>query len=106
MLFFEPSLVYRRQRLFKPLLAFERPDFFPVVKLSESRPVLGELQPWHLRFCVDVNIRSNGVRVIQSADTDKPDLMAMTVVAPQRDLAFWAAIDVMRSKSARHRNGS
>ncbi len=40
--------------------------------------------------------------MVKGAHTDEPDLRAMTVVAPEGHLAFWAAIDVMRTISAWH----
>ena len=43
--------------------------------------------------------------IVQGADPDEADLPPMTVVAPQGDFALWAAIDIMRSESARHWNG-
>ena len=53
----------------------------------------------------NVNIRSKGTGAIERADPDETDLTAMTVIAPQGDLALWAAIDVMGTISAPDGNG-
>jgi hypothetical protein len=43
--------------------------------------------------------------MVEGADTDEANVGPTSVVAPQRNVAFWAAIDVMRAKSAPHGNG-
>src|SRR5262249_16509766 len=85
------------------LLAFTRPDFFPVVILAESWFSFWELHPRYLGLSIDVDIRPNDTRTVERADADEPNLRTMTINPPQRDMAFWAAIDVMETKTARHR---
>jgi hypothetical protein len=53
-----------------------------------------------------MNIGWNRARMVERTDADKPDLRAMTVVAPKCHLALWAAINVMGRKTARHGNGA
>ena len=98
-------LLLRGQGLLEPLPALKRPDFLKVIVLAESRRSLGELYPRQFRLCVDVNIRSNRAGMIECADTDEPDWPAATIGAPQGNLALWTAINVVRTKTARHGNG-
>ena len=87
------------------MLRFQRPDFFQRVKLAKSRCSLRQFNPRHFGFGVNVNIGTESARGIESADANEADLRPMTIIAPEGNVALWAAVDFMRSERARHRNG-
>ena len=97
--------IVRRQRSFYSRQASLRPDLFGVIIFLEGGLALGESKPRHLGGCINVDIGSQGTRVVKGSDTNESELGAAPVVTPNRNLAFAAAIDVVRTISTANRDG-
>src|SRR6185312_225669 len=91
------------------LAAFEallRPHLArPVIGL-EGRHVAGQRHPGQLRAGIDMHRRLDRGRVVEAADADKAELRQAAILAPHRDPAARAAMDVVRPAAiGRHRVG-
>src|SRR3954452_3908899 len=86
------------------LLTLHGPDLLEFIVLAERGRSLRELHPRQFRLRVNVNIRPEDARTIKSADTNESERPAATIDAPEGNFALWAAIDVMMTCRARHRN--
>ena len=85
--------------------AFLRPDLFGVIIVPKGGCALGEPKPRRLVASINVDIRSKGTRVIKCSNANESDLGAAPVVAPNRNLAFAAAIDVVWTIGTANRDG-
>jgi hypothetical protein len=82
-----------------------RPHFFGIIILLESGFAFGEPKPGELGGCINVDIRSQGTWVVECSDANESELRTASVVTPNRNLAFAAAIDVVRSVNTGNRDG-
>ena len=85
--------------------AFLRPDLFGVIIVPKGRCSLEEPKPRCLSASVNVDIRSKGTGVVKRSNANESDLGAAAVVAPNRNLALAAAIDVVWTISTGNRSG-
>ena len=97
--------ILRLKRRLVSLEALLRPDLLGVIKFPKGRRALGKLNPRQLSASINVDIGSNGRRVVQRSDADEPDLGSSPVVTPNRNPAFAAAVNVVRTISTGNRDG-
>src|SRR5258705_11870878 len=77
-----------------PLVAGRRPERPPVVVDVERRRGVGKLDPRKLRLGVDVYVRRDARRLVESASAYEPEL-GPPVLAEDGHLAVGAAVDAL-----------
>jgi hypothetical protein len=90
------------------LEAFEAglgPELAGVVVILKGRRSLWQLEPLRFPSGVDVHVGLQGAGLVERSDAHEPDIGPASVVAPDRGLTHGAAVDVVRTVLARHRNG-
>ena len=90
------------------LEAFEAglgPELAGVVVILKGRRSLWQLEPLRFPSGVDVHVGLQGAGLVERSDAHEPDIGPASVVAPDRGLTHGAAVDVVRTALARHRNG-
>src|ERR1043166_5500469 len=73
--------------------------------MPERRCPLGEVEPFRFIMSVNVHVRLQGAGFVQRADAHEAEIGPAPVVAPERGLTPWAAVDVGGPVLARHRHG-
>ena len=92
------------ERLFQALQARLRPNFFEVVVVPEGWCAPRKLKPGHFAASINMDVRPQRLRVVESSNTDESDLPAAAVITPKSDLTFSAAVDVVRTRGAMNRH--
>jgi hypothetical protein len=80
----------------EPLETSRRPMVLETVELRNAWYIGRKGQPRHLRRGVDVDVRSQAIRVVQGPDSYKMNAFAHArIVAPQGDPAYWTSVDLL-----------
>ena len=95
-------LAERGLEAFEPGLG---PELAGVVVILKGRRSLWQLEPLRFRSGVDVHVGLQGAGLVERSDAHEPEIGPASVVAPDRGLTHGAAVDVVRTVLARHRNG-
>ena len=94
-----------RQSFPNSLQAFLWPHLFGVVIVLKSGCAFREPKPRHLTPSINVDIRSDGARVVERSDANESDLGPTPVVTPNRGFAFGAPVNVVWSVITGNRHG-
>ena len=87
---------------FEAGLGPELPGF---VVIPEGRRSFRQLEPFRFPSGVDVDVRLESAGFIECSNAHEPEIESSPIIAPYRGLAFWAAIDFVRTILARHGHG-
>ncbi len=100
-----PALRVTAERGVKSFEASLGPELAGVVVIPERRRSLRQLEPLRFRARVDVHVRLHGAGLVERSDAYEPEIGPAPIVAPDRGLTPWAAVDIVSTIFARHRYG-